>query len=110
MAGQHHRSLLRPDPLVAHVPRGALMRRRTSRRLTWAVLVLLLFALVVPPLVNVNRYRARVTGAIGRALGRSVTFSKIQLKLLPRPGLVLYNFVVSDAPGYSAEPMLRADT
>ena len=86
------------------------MRRRTSRRLAWAALLLLLAGLVLPPLVNVNRYRARVTGAIGRALGRDVTVSRIQLKLLPRPGLVLNNFVVADAPGYSAEPMLRADT
>jgi hypothetical protein len=86
------------------------MRRRTSRRVTWAVLLLLLLALVLPPFVNVNRYRNRVTGAIGRALGRDVTVSGIQLKLLPRPGLVLNNFVVADAAGFGAEPMLRADT
>ena len=86
------------------------MRRRTSRRLTWAVLVVLVSALVLPPFVNVNRYRNRVAGAISRALGRDVTVSKIELKLLPRPGLVLYDFVAADAPAYGAEPMLRADT
>src|SRR5579862_9146020 len=86
------------------------MRRRTSRRMTWAVLLLLLLALVLPPFINVNRYRNRVMGAIGRALGRDVTVSSIQLKLLPRPGLVLNNFVVADAPAYGAEPMLRANT
>jgi len=86
------------------------MRRRTSRRLTWAVLLLLSLALVLPPFINVNRYRSRVAGAISRALGRDVTVSRIQLKLLPRPGLVLNNFVVADASTYGAEPMLRADT
>ena len=76
----------------------------------WAVLVLLVSGLVLPPFINVNRYRNRVAGAISRALGRDVTVSKIELKLLPRPGLVLYNFVAADAPAYGAEPMLRADT
>ncbi len=86
------------------------MRRRTSRRLTWAVLLILFLALVVPPFVNVNRYRNLVAGAISRALGREVSVARIQLRLLPRPGLVLSNFVVADAPSYGAEPMLRADT
>jgi AsmA-like protein len=86
------------------------MRRRTSRRITWTVLLALLLALVVPPFVNVNRYRNRVAGAIGRALGRDVTVSAISLKLLPRPGLVLDNFVAADDATFGAEPMLRADT
>jgi len=86
------------------------MRRRTSRRLTWAALLALFLALALPPFINVNRYRGRVTGAISQALGRDVTVSRINLKLLPRPGLVLSNFLVADAPAFSAEPMLRADT
>ncbi len=110
LAVQHRHSLLRPDTLVPDVPRGALMLRRTSRRMMWAVLLVLLLALLLPPFVNVNRYRSRVAGAISRALGRDVTVSHIELKLLPRPGLVLSNFVVAEDPSYGAEPMLRADT
>jgi uncharacterized protein involved in outer membrane biogenesis len=34
-------------------------------------------ALVLPPFINVNRYRSRVAGAISRALGRDVTVSNI---------------------------------
>ena len=86
------------------------MRRRTSRRLMWAVMLAVVLALALPPFINVNRYRGRVAGAIGRALGREITVSNIELKLLPRPGVVLYNFVVVDDPSYGAEPMLRADT
>ncbi len=56
----------------------------------WVVLLVLVLALLLPPFVNVNRYRGRVAGAISRALGRDVTVSHIELKLLPRPGLVLY--------------------
>jgi hypothetical protein len=86
------------------------MLRRTSRRMMWGGgLVLVLALVLLPPFVNVNRYRGRVAGAIGRALGREVTVSNIELKLLPRPGVVLYNFVVADDPSYGAEPMLRAD-
>ncbi len=86
------------------------MRRRTSRRVMWAVLLLLVLGLVLPPYINVSRYRIRVTSALTRALGRPVTVSSIELKLLPRPGLVLYNFVVADDSAFGAEPMLRADT
>ena len=85
------------------------MLRRSSRRLLWLVVLVFVLALVLPPFINVSRYRNRAAIAIGRALGRDVTVSNLELKLLPRPGVVLYNFVVADAPSYGAEPMLRAD-
>src|SRR5271166_540566 len=87
------------------------MAGRTPRRVMWAtLLVVVLGLLLLPPFVNVNRYRKRVTDDLSRALGRSVTVSNIELKLLPRPGLVLSNFVVAEDPGYGVEPMLRAAT
>ena len=85
------------------------MLRRTPRRIIWATVLIFVLALVLPPFINVGRYRYRAAGAIGRALGRDVTVSGLELKLLPRPGVVLYNFVVADDPSYGAEPMLRAD-
>jgi hypothetical protein len=84
--------------------------RRTARRIIWAILLIVLLAALVPPFVNVNRYRNRVAEAISRALGREVTVSGIELKLLPRPGIVLSNFVVAENPSYGVEPMLRSDT
>ncbi len=86
------------------------MPGRTARRTIWAILLIVLLAVLVPPFVNVNRYRKRVAEAISQALGRDVTVSRIALKLLPRPGIVLSNFVVAENPTYGAEPMLRADT
>jgi len=86
------------------------MQRRISRRMMWVTLLIVLLAVLGPPFVNVNRYRNRVTEAISRALGREVTASHIALKLLPRPGLVLSNFIVTENPSYGAEPMLRAET
>ena len=76
----------------------------------WAVMLAIVLALLLPPFVNVNRYRGRVAGAISRALGRDVTVSNLEFKLLPRPGVVLHNFVAAEDPAYGAEPMLRADT
>ena len=76
----------------------------------WAILLIVLLAVLVPPFVNVNRYRKRVTEAISRALGRDVTVSRIALKLVPRPGIVLSDFVVAESPSYGAEPMLHADS
>jgi hypothetical protein len=86
------------------------MLRRRTRRALWVAAMVLILALFLPPFINVSRYRGRVAEAISRALGRDVSVSNIELKLLPRPGVVLYNFVVADDPSYSAEPMLRADT
>ena len=87
------------------------MAGRTARRAMWTTLLLVvLAALLLPPFINVNRYRKRVADSISRALGREVSVSHIELKLLPRPGLVLSNFVVAEDPSYGAEPMLRAAT
>ena len=82
--------------------------RRYGGFVLWGVFLLVVFATLVPPWINVGRYRARVVDSISRALGRSVSASGISLRLLPRPGLVLSGFVVADAPAYGAEPMLRA--
>ena len=87
------------------------MAGHTRRRVTWATLLLVaLGLLLLPPFINVNRYRKRVADSISRALAREVSVSGIELKMLPRPGLVLSNFVVADDPSYGAEPMLRAGT
>ena len=64
----------------------------------WAAVLAIVLALLLPPFINVNRYRSRVAGAISRALGREVTVSNLEFKLLPRPGVVLYNFVAGWIP------------
>jgi AsmA protein len=71
--------------------------------------VLALAAVVVPPWVNVNRFRARIVRSMEQALGREVTLGSVSLRLLPRPGFALHNLVIADDPAFGAEPMLRAD-
>ena len=83
--------------------------RRFGSLVLWTVFLILVVAALVPPWINVSRYRARVMDSISRALGRNVSASGISMRLLPRPGLVLSGFLIADDAAYSAEPMLRAD-
>ena len=73
--------------------------------LTVCVVVLLALFLIRP---GVNRLRARIVNSISLALGRQVDVAAVNLRLLPRPGFELENFVIHDDPAFSAEPMLRA--
>ncbi len=91
-------------------PRPSPVKRRFSKRSVPAIAVaLILIGIVVPPLINVSRYRARIAAAISRALGRPVTLGGISLRLLPQPGFDLANLVVGDDPAFSYEPILRAE-
>lgn len=82
---------------------------RAAKRWALAVVVALLLALLLPPLVNVKRFRGRIAASIGQALGRDVTVDDVGLRLLPLPGFDLTRVVISDDPAFGSEPMLRAD-
>lgn len=88
-------------------------KQRTSKLKYWTVPILVLLAggaLVLPPLINLNRYQRRIADSIGNSLGRRVHLSAVTLRLLPRPGLELSNFVVDEDPAFGAEPTLYAPT
>lgn len=75
-----------------------------------AAVVALLAILVVPPLVSVSRYKGQITNLISRSLGRPVRLSSVHVRLLPRPGFVLYDLVVDDNPAFGAEPVIHASS
>jgi AsmA protein len=78
-----------------------------SRRGLWIIAAALLLALfLVRP--GASRLKARITNSIGVALQRQVEIGNVHLRLLPRPGFDLQDFVVHDDPSFSAEPVLRA--
>lgn len=86
---------------------------RKSQKKYWilfTVLLLLAVALILPPLINMNRYQRRIADAIGSALGRRVHLSSATLRLLPLPGLELSDFLVEEDPAFGAEPTLRAQS
>lgn len=72
------------------------------------VLLLLIAALVLPPLINLNRYQRRIAEAMGNSLDRPVHLASVTLRLLPRPGLVLSDVIVEEDPAFGTEPTLRA--
>jgi uncharacterized protein involved in outer membrane biogenesis len=74
------------------------------------VIVLLAAGLVLPPLININRYQRRITELIARSLGRPVRLSSVELRLLPMPGFVLHDLSVSENAAFGAEPILSART
>jgi len=82
---------------------------RAAKRWAVAGLAALLLALLLPPLINVSRFRGRITTAIGQALDRNVTVGEVHLRLLPRPGFDLTRMVISEDPAFGTEPMLHAD-
>lgn len=74
----------------------------------FSLLFLLAVALILPPLINMNRYQRRIASAISNAVGRPVHLSSVTLRLLPRPGLEISDFVVEEDPAFGSEPALRA--
>lgn len=82
-----------------------LVRRRVGAALFLSFIVLALF-LLRP---GANGLRKRIINSVSLSLGRKVDVQWVKLRLLPRPGFELVNFVVYDDPAFSAEPVLRAE-
>jgi AsmA protein len=107
-------AILRPDP-------GEVLRKDPSPRRRWltlfhwryVVVYLILIGLallaVLPPLVNVSRYKRRIVTSISTSIGRPVHLDNVSLVLLPFPGFKLENFVVEEAPAFGAEPVIHAN-
>jgi len=92
---------------VAANVEGSALRFLPSRKSLRIAGVLLVLALcLVRP--GAQGLRSRIVRSISMALGRQVEVGWVSLRLLPRPGFELQNFVVQDAPQFGAEPMLRS--
>ena len=93
----------------AELDTGSPHRLRNRLAGIFAVLLLVLLLAFIPPLINVSRYQHRIAGNISASLGRTVTFDRVSLTLLPLPGFTLDNFVIAEDPAFGSEPILRAD-
>lgn len=101
----------RMEELLASEDSGK--RSGTTRRklaIVGAVLLLLALALVLPPLINLGKYRRSITASMSEALGRPVSVGSMQLRLLPMPGIVMSDFTVAEDPGFGYEPALHANS
>ena len=83
--------------------------RPNARKLIIAVGVLILLGWLVPSFIGVERYRHRLAAGLQQALKRPVTFGSISFRLLSRPGFVIDNVVVQEAPAFGAEPFAQVD-
>jgi len=85
-------------------------QRKSRRKAALAVVAALIVIAVVPPLINVGRYKAGIAQLMEASLGRPVRLSSVSVRLLPRPEFVLYDLSVAEDPAYGAEPVLHAGT
>jgi len=90
----------------------AIRRHPLFRRflLVYLLLLVLLLLALLPPLINVNRFKRRIVTSISTTLGRPVHLDSVSLNLLPLPGFTLENFVVEEDPHFGAEPIIRANS
>lgn len=86
---------------------------RTRRRqfvFAGTLTLLLIAALLLPPLINISRYQRQIAASLSASLGRPVELSAAHLQLLPRPALQISDFAVDAAPGFGAEPILQCSS
>ncbi|MGC1871266.1 MAG: AsmA family protein [Acidobacteriaceae bacterium] len=88
-------------------PAGHISRRKI---VFLAAFVLLVLTIVVPPFVNINRFRHTIVQSISAGLDRPVYANSVELALFPRPAFVLHHLTVAEWPEYGAEPVITAET
>jgi AsmA family len=93
----------------AELDTGSPHRLRNRLAGIFTILLVVLVIAFIPPLINVGRYQHRIASNISASLGRTVTFDRVSLTLLPLPGFTLDNFVIAEDPAFGSEPILRAD-
>jgi len=85
------------------------MAAKPIRRALMAAVVLAVAGMVLPPFINVGRYKGRIVDSMSAALGRPVSCGSVELRLVPVPGFELANVTIGDDAAYSSEPILYAE-
>ncbi len=71
--------------------------------------LVVLAALILPALVNLERYRDVMAGRVGKALGREVTLGALRVSLWGGIGAEAKGIRIAQAAGFGSEPFLVAD-
>lgn len=71
------------------------------------ILLLLVAVLILPFVIDANRYRPEIEELMSKALNRKVDIGNIQLSILSG-GVAVDNLTVADDPAFSREPFLTA--
>jgi hypothetical protein len=80
--------------------------RRMRTRVYVAILIMIALGFLVPPSINLNRFRAILSESLSQSLGRQVSIQDVHLRLLPLPGFTFRQLRISDDE-FSAEPILQ---
>lgn len=73
------------------------------------LLLAVLAVVLLPPLVNLERYRTLLAQRVGRVLGREVTLGALRVSLWRGVGAEARGIRVGQASGFGTEPLLSAE-
>jgi len=68
------------------------------------IFLVLVLAILLPFIVDLNRYQAQYLPIIEEALNRKVTLKNVRLMIIPRIGVRVSGFTVMDDPAFNAGP------
>jgi uncharacterized protein involved in outer membrane biogenesis len=98
--------------MVAHTAPSPIKQMGSRRKLSTAIIVLVVLAAatIAPANMNLNRHKARLVQTLRAELGRDVVMGDVHPRLLPTPGFQIQGGLsIADDPAFSAEPLLHAD-
>ena len=73
------------------------------------VILMVLASLLLPTLVNLDRYRGVLASRASKALGREVTLGSLRVDLWGGIGAEAKGIQIAQAPGFGSEPFVAAD-
>ena len=83
------------------------MKRKGLLIVGIVVVVLVLIAILLPVLVDANKFRPMIESELQKSLGRQVHIGDLRLSLLAG-GVTAQDISISDDPAFSREPFVRA--
>ena len=66
-------------------------------------------AVILPKLLNPERYRPRIEQMLTDVTGRKVEIGTMHLHVFPVPGITADGFTLGEDPAFGTEPFLKAD-
>jgi uncharacterized protein involved in outer membrane biogenesis len=87
----------------------AWFKTRWARILGGALAAILLLAILAPYLLDVDRYRGRISDMISLQTGRKVTMGRLRATLLLRVGFSVDGFQMANPPGFAQGHLVLAE-
>lgn len=82
--------------------------KRVLKWIAIVVVILLIIAVALPFVIDVNMFRPRIEAELSNALGRNVTVGNLKLSLISG-SLAADHIAIADDPDFSNQPFVKAD-